>query len=137
MVSLGFRDFAGQVADAETFTAQAKNVALELVGGSLGVGFSNADRDFIEAQVASLGNTPEGNRRLIDLMTAIADRKIAVAKIASRYARDAGGNLDFDFVEFMDNWSKQNPFQIPGVQSGSSDEQAAATQNILQKLGAQ
>ena len=42
------------VSDAESFNAIAKKTALDIMGGSLGVGFSNADRDFVEGMVPIL-----------------------------------------------------------------------------------
>lgn len=96
------------VTSMESFNALAKQSALDLMGGSLGTGFSNADRDFINQQVPNLENTPEGNRKLIEIQRKIAERKIEIAQLAEQY-RLAHGKLDGGFVDLLAGWSEQNP----------------------------
>lgn len=94
----------------EAFDAISKKMVLDLAGGSLGTGFSNADRDFIVGQVPALQNTPEGNRRLIEYMRKIAQREQQVAQLARQYAKANNNRFDqAGFNEFLAKWSEQNP----------------------------
>ncbi len=96
-----------QVADAETFNKIAKDSALQVMGGSLGVGFSNADRDFVEAMVPNIENTKEGNIKIIEVQTKIQNRKIELARLAEQYAAE-NGTLK-GFRSFVTDWREQNP----------------------------
>lgn len=100
-------DVAG-VADAEAFTARAKALALDAVGGSLGVGFSNADRDFITAQVPSLQNTREGNIQIIGILRKMNNRKLEIARMARAYEKQHG-RIDGGFMDQLDTWAQENP----------------------------
>lgn len=96
-------------ASMETFNAQAKQAALANMGGSLGTGFSNADRDFVLEQVPTLDSTPEGNYRLIQINKAVQQRKIEVAQLARDYASDNAGRIDQGFYDYLKQWAEQNP----------------------------
>jgi len=95
------------VSDAETFQKVAKDSALQAMGGSLGVGFSNADRDFVEAMVPNISNTKEGNKLIIDVQNRVQQRKIDTAKLAEQYAAEKG-NLN-GFTAYAEQWRDQNP----------------------------
>lgn len=95
-------------ASAETFNAEAKRMALANMGGSLGTGFSNADRDFVDAQVANLGNTPQGNQALLEINGRIARRKIEIAQMARDY-EIKNGRIDARFKQQLAKWSLDNP----------------------------
>jgi len=92
----------------ETFNAQAKSAALDVMGGSLGTGFSNADRDFVLDQVPSLDVTPQGNAMLIEVQSALNNRKIEIAKHARDYERTYG-QIDRGFNERLAAWAEENP----------------------------
>ena len=95
------------VSDAETFNKIAKDSALQVMGGSLGVGFSNADREFVEAMVPNISNTIEGNRKIIAVQKKLQSRKIQLARLAEQYV-DQNGTLK-GFRGFIMDWSEQNP----------------------------
>lgn len=97
------------IADTESFNALSKSAVLDKMGGSLGTGVSNADRDYIDAQVPSLGNTKDGNLQLIDIMSKVAKRQVDVAKFAAEYKRAHGGRLDFEFDDALATWAEANP----------------------------
>ncbi len=97
------------ISSMETFNAQAKSAALDAMGGSLGTGFSNADRDFVLDQVPGLSTTPEGNRMLIEVQRRMNRRKIEVADLARDYASRNGGRIDFGFDEELKEWRDENP----------------------------
>lgn len=99
----------GIAASAEAFNAQAKKAALDNMGGSLGTGFSNADRDFVVGQVPSLGNTPEGNRLLVQINKAIQQRKIDIAQLARDYANKHEGRIDIGFDDALREFAESHP----------------------------
>jgi hypothetical protein len=111
------------VSDAETFNKIAKDSALQVMGGSLGVGFSNADREFVEAMVPNISNTVEGNRKIIAVQKKLQQRKIQLARLAEQYVDD-NGTLK-GFRGFIMDWSEKNPLFSPQDKS-SLDPSAAA-----------
>lgn len=108
-------------ASMETFRALSNKNVLDTMGGSLGTGFSNADRDFVVGQVANLGNTPEGNRQLIAINKKVARRKQEIAKLARDYSEANGGRLDAGFDRALANFAEKNPlFKKDGGNSTST-----------------
>lgn len=105
------------VTSAETFNALSKQAALDVMGGSLGTGFSNADRDFVIDQVANLGNTPEGNRRIIGIQQKIAQRKIEISQLATAYVQKFG-QLDAGFDNVLRQYAEENPL-FPKKEAGA------------------
>lgn len=94
----------------ETFNALSQKFVLDLAGGSLGTGFSNADRDFLQGQVPNLQNTPDGNKRLIDYMRKVAQREQQVSQLARQYTQRNKGRFDqAGFNDFITQWAEQNP----------------------------
>lgn len=123
-VSIGIAD-PSSVTSMESFGSLAKGAALSAMGGSLGAGFSNADRDFVEKQVPTLGNTPEGNREIIRIQKSILKRKQELADLAANYAaeREAEGKR-FDQAGFQKRakeYAEANPlFGKPAEKEGAS-----------------
>lgn len=120
--TLGFD--ADGIDSMETFNAQSKAAALDVMGGSLGTGFSNADRDFVIDQVPNLSNTPEGNRALIEAQRRLQQRKIDIAQMARRYEAENNTLLGFD--QELAQWAEQNPVFDPGFLHGLSAASEAA-----------
>lgn len=110
----------------EAFNAQAKSAALDTMGGSLGTGFSNADRDFVLDQVPTLSNTPQGNAALIKVQRAINQRKIDVARLSREYSASNNGRLDAGFDDYLADWAEKNPLFPDGGVFGTP---AAPSQN--------
>lgn len=110
-------DAAG-IDSMETFNAMTKQAALDVMGGSLGTGFSNADRDFVIDQVPNLQNTPDGNRKLIGVQRLLNRRKQEIAEQARQYAERNGGRIDAGFDEYLAKWAEQNPL-FPQRPTGS------------------
>ncbi len=83
------------------------------MGGSLGAGFSNADRDFVEKQVPTLGNTPEGNKGIIRIQKALLKRKQEMAQLAREYATDQQAKGErfsqAGFEEIARKFAEENP----------------------------
>ena len=94
----------------EAFDALSKKFVLDLANGSLGTGFSNADRDFLVSQVANIQNTPAGNKQLIDIMRKVAQRDQLVAQKARDYANKNKGRYDTaGFNNELAPFAEQNP----------------------------
>jgi len=112
------------VKDMESFSALNKQAALQSMGGSLGAGFSNADRDFVTGQVANLSNTPEGNLKIIDIQRKIAQRKIEMAKMATAYVQQFGV-LDAGFEKQVAQFAEENPLFADVANEGGPSPDAA------------
>lgn len=108
----GFKDPA-KVAPNELFDALSNRVILDGLGGSLGAGISNGDRDFIQRTAPDLAKTPEGNRQLLAYTRALAQRQQDVAKFARDYYANNGKKLDPGFDEALAKWALANPL-TPG-----------------------
>lgn len=96
-------------ASMEVFRANSSKAVIDSMGGSLGTGFSNADRDFVLSQVPSLQNTPEGNKQLIEVTRAVAKRNQQIAQKARDYAKRNNGRLDAGFDDELASWAEKNP----------------------------
>lgn len=106
--SLGITD-AASAAPNELFKKISQKSVLDAAGGSLGAGFSNADRSFLEGTVANIGNTPEGNRQIIGIARRVEQRKQEIAKFARDYASKNGGRIDANFDTALADWTNKNP----------------------------
>lgn len=129
-------------ASMETFRALANKSVLDSMGGSLGTGFSNADRDFVVSQVPGLQNTPEGNQKLIEISKAVNQRKIQIAKLTRDYAQRHGGKIDAGFDNELSAWAEKNPLfpearqPMPQQQQQLSPFSNQEIQNELRRRGA-
>jgi len=113
LVSIGLAD-ENMVASSEAFRAQTRKAALDGIGGSLGVGFSNADRDFIVEQNPSLSNTPQGNKALIRLNRNIQQRRVDTAIEINKYL--AENNYDESGLNrHMLEWAEGQPSISKGI----------------------
>lgn len=106
------------VKSIETFNSQSKKAVLDSMGGSLGAGISNADRDYVAGQVPTLGNTPAGNQQLIDIQTKIAQRKQQIAQLARQYAASHSGRIDAGFDQTVADYAAANPL-FPAAPAGN------------------
>ena len=102
----------------------AKQAALDTMVGSLGSGFSNADRDFVTEQVPTLTNTPEGNRHLITVQRKLNQRKMQIAQLARQYAGEHEGRIDAGFDDYLSKWADANPL-FPAKPPGSGATRGA------------
>lgn len=108
------------IASMESFDSLNKQASLEAMGGSLGTGFSNADRDFVTEQVPSPNITREGNLRIIAIRRAIAERKILYGDMATQYV-EKNGVLDAGFFKQIAEYGKQNPVFANLTKDGGGD----------------
>lgn len=130
LVSLGIKDAKAATAQ-EAFAALSNQMVLDASGGSLGTGFSNADRDFIIGQSPNLANTPEGNRELLGMQRKIQERKQAIAKMARDYARENKGRIDAGFDDLVAQFAEANPmFPRPQAAGGQAAPPPAAVEML-------
>lgn len=108
LVSLGVAD-AESAKPNEIFDKLSNKLVLDLSGGKLGTGFSNADRDFMQMTTANRQNTPEGNLGIINIQRKITERQRVVAQMARDYARAHKGKIDYEFYDTLDKYAQQNP----------------------------
>lgn len=129
LVRIGWAD-ANAASPAEVFEGLGRKAVLDRLGGSLGNGISNADVSFITGTVASLANTPEGNRQMIAYARQLAEREQVIAKMARDYARAHNGRLDDGFEEVLAQFAEANPLfaQSQGPARPSPNERAAPQQ---------
>jgi hypothetical protein len=120
--SLGIAD-ANSAAPNELFQKIGNKAVLDAAGGSLGTGFSNADRDFLSGTVPNIGNTPEGNRQIIAIARTVEQRKQQVAQFARDYAKKHSGRIDAGFDQALQEWSNAHP-AFSQAQRGSQPAQA-------------
>jgi muramidase (phage lysozyme) len=113
-------------APMEEFAALSNRAVLDTMGGSLGTGFSNADRDFVVSTVPALDATPQGNLKRIDVLRRINQRKIEIGKMADDYVMQ-NGQLDAGFNKLLSQYAETHPlFGDLSGQSGSQPQAPAA-----------
>ena len=99
----------------EAFDALSKDLILAKMGGSLGAGFSEGDRKFVEKQVPQLGTTKEGNLQILLINEIIQERKIALMNLANEYAeeqREKGKPpIDIAFFNAMAEFGRENSLE--------------------------
>lgn len=80
-----------RLASSQQYQKVAGDVVLQTLGGKLGSGFSNADREFIAGLVPQLETNPEARRKLIQFMQAKNQTIINEATNLEDYARKNKG----------------------------------------------
>lgn len=115
----------------EVFTKLSNKAVLDAAGGSLGTGFSNADRDFLQNANANISNTPEGNRAVIATAKAVQKRNIEVANRARAYAAAHGGRIDAGFYQELSDWAEKNPL-FTGSSAGQRSSAPSSSQPPMQ-----
>ena len=116
--ALGVKD-ARAASPAEVFDALSNKVVLDGLGGSLGPGISNTDRDYIARTAPTLAQSEQGNRDLIGVARSLAQRQQAVSKLARDYAAKNGNRLDAGFDQALDEFATQNPL-FPQARAGEA-----------------
>ena len=96
------------VGSIEAFRAASTQAVMASLGGSLGAGFSNADRDFVMSMTANLDNSVQGNKMILSAQKKIAQRKIELARLADQYIAEKG-RLDANWPMVMREYAEQNP----------------------------
>lgn len=116
--ALGVKDSRAASA-AEVFDALSNKVVLDGLGGSLGPGISNTDRDYIARTAPTLAQSEQGNRDLIGVARSLAKRQQQVSQLARDYAAKNNGRLDAGFDQALDEFAANNPL-FPQARAGAS-----------------
>jgi len=102
----------GDVSGPEAIQAIGNQFALELRNPAGGAGMpgalSDKDREFLQASVPGLGQTPEGNRKIVDYMKRVAQRSIDVERLRQDYVK-RNRRLDEGFYRELERYSEANP----------------------------
>lgn len=102
----------GDIGGAEAVKAIGNQFALELRNPAGGAGMpgamSDKDREFLQASVPGLQQTPEGNAKIIDYMKRVANRAVQVDKLRQDYVRKHG-RLNEGFYQKLRQHSEANP----------------------------
>jgi len=87
---------AKKVAGSQEYQKVAGDVILQTLGGKLGSGFSNADREFIQGLIPQLETNPNARRQLISFMQNKNQEIIKETIRLENYARDKNGLKGFE-----------------------------------------
>jgi hypothetical protein len=125
---------ADTAAPNELFQKMAQKSVLDAAGGSLGTGFSNADREYLNGTVPNIGNTPEGNKLIIEVGRQVQKRNLEIARQAREYAKAHGGRLDAGFEDQIAAYAEKNPLfvnmpQTPKAAASSTFREGATATN--------
>lgn len=84
-----------QVASGEAIRSLASQMLVGMIGsgGFPAQGFSNADREMLERALPGLQNSPGGNKMIIQIMRAGAQRDMEIGKAWRDWSRTKGDNL--------------------------------------------
>lgn len=123
----------GDVSGPEAIQAIGNQFALELRNPAGGAGMpgalSDKDREFLQASVPGLGQTPEGNRKIVDYMKRVAQRSIDVERLRQDYVKK-NGRLNEGFYRELENFSNANPLFPEAAQSQPQQRTQMAPQDI-------
>jgi len=110
-----------RLVSSQEYQKVAGDVILQTLGGKLGSGFSNADREFIQGLIPQLETNPNARRQLISFMQNKNQEIIKETIRLENYARDKNGLKGFE---------PKIPLSVAPTQprpySGLSDEQLNA-----------
>jgi hypothetical protein len=102
----------GDVSGPEAIRAIGNQFALELRNPAGGAGMpgamSDKDREFLQASVPGLTQTPEGNRKIVDYMKRVAQRSLDVERLRQDYVKK-NGRLNEGFYRELDAYSSAHP----------------------------
>lgn len=118
---------ANKLATSQQYQKVAGDVILQTLGGKLGSGFSNADREFIAGLVPQLETNPEARRNLIIFMQGKNQDIIKETSRLENYARQNRGLSGFE---------SKIPLSVepskPSAAAGLTDAQLKAIAGIKQ-----
>jgi hypothetical protein len=102
----------GDLSGPEAVKAISNQFALELRNPAGGAGMpgamSDKDREFLQASVPGLQQTPAGNAKIIDYMKRVAKRSLEVDKLRREYVQK-NGRLNEGFYQALAQYSEANP----------------------------
>jgi len=101
------------VSDNETFKSLSNQLILKNLGGSLGVGVSNADLAFIQTTVPTINNTKEGIKQMLNIQEKLAMRQIQIGQLAMKWRSENNGKmLTSEWDMYLNTWKEANPLFV-------------------------
>jgi len=101
------------VSDNETFKSLSNQLILKNLGGSLGVGVSNADLAFIQTTVPTINNTKEGIKQMLNIQEKLAMRQIQIGQLAMKWrSENSGKMLTSEWDMYLNTWKEANPLFV-------------------------
>lgn len=124
----------GDVSGPEAINAIGNQFALELRNPAGGAGMpgamSDKDREFLQQSVPGLGQTPQGNAKIIDYMKRVAQRSLDVERLRQNYVKQ-NGRLNEGFYRELEAFSNANPL-FPEANSSQPGQSAPPMQGARQ-----
>jgi hypothetical protein len=87
------------LANAEQYDKSAKDLVMQELGGKLGAQISNTDREFIEARIPQLKNSPTARLEIIQKLKEIQNGKINLYQRMNEHANKYNNLNTFDFSQ--------------------------------------
>jgi len=83
------------------------------LGGKLGAGFSNADRDFVQGLLPTIKTNPQARRIALQFMQDALERRALIAQAARVHiANSPNRSLDSTFFDELSRFSEKNPLSF-------------------------
>lgn len=102
----------GDVGSSEALQAVSNQFALELRNPESGAGMpgalSDSDRRYLQSMVPGLQNTPEGNRKILDFASRVAQRNVDIERMRQAYVHDHG-RIDEPFAAMVTDFAATHP----------------------------
>ena len=101
------------LANQEAFKSLSNQLILKNLGGSLGVGVSNADLAFIQTTVPTINNTKEGIKQMLNIQEKLAMRQIQISQLAMKWrSENSGKMLTSEWDMYLNTWKEANPLFV-------------------------
>lgn len=102
-----------KLANSQEFNSLASQLVLDKMGGSLGTGFSNADRDFVQQMVPQITQSAQARKQLTEYLRRRAIENMDLADSAETYVRTTGGLKGFRHPAMSGTAEIKNPAPKP------------------------
>jgi hypothetical protein len=143
-----------RIAQGEAIGSLASQMLVGMIGsgGFPAQGFSNADRDMLERALPGLANSPQGNRIIMQIMKAGAQRDLEIGRAWRDWSRTRGDSLasvrDFQaerlpaivekdvIAPILEGWTETTPTAAPGdTQEGATATNPQTGQRLMFRGG--
>jgi len=97
-----------QIANVQVFQAISKRLVMQQMANLKGA-VSDREWGYLQQQLPNLSNTPEGNQKLIGLLSQMAQRQALKSKMMLQYRRDPKNRSLDGFAEKWNEYTRANP----------------------------
>jgi len=99
--------------ESELFRMLMDRLVFAELGGKLGAGFSNADRDFVQGLLPTIKTNPQARRIALQFMQDALERRALIAQAARVHiANSPNRSLDSTFFDELSRFSEKNPLSF-------------------------